>query len=1217
MLGVSLNIKFSAGGSQSNINSQDQDRQSKDRCLDYFAVTDPRDVMTDIYQTRGAALKECYEWILTHTQFQCWLDGNECQVLWVKGDPGKGKTMLLCGIIDELSPATKLADPQAKTLLSFFFCQATAPQLSNAGAVLRGLIYMLVKNQPSLLSYVQERFKDTGEPRFGDTEAWAALCNMFVDILHHSSPDKIYIVIDALDECVQDQDKLLQFVLKQTKGLPRVKWIISSRNHIMQRTRLDDSQSILSLELQENAESVSLATRAYIANKIAELDSLQDDNTLLEHVQHTLQTKAEGTFLWVALVVQEIQHVDSWRVRQVVNDVPRGLDDLYARMIDQIERMPSDEIRYCRLILSAAALAYRPLQLLELGVVSRLPDEIARKAKNIVSMIKRSGSFLTVRDDTIYFVHQSAKDYLIGQGGQSIFLSDHAAAHRRMFTQSLAILERTLRRDVYSLGALGTPVPQAPPPESDPLEVARYSCVYWVDHLERCGTCEDFQDAGPVDAFLRKRCLYWFEALSLLRNVTTGIMSIQKLVSLVQGSKNLRLLDLVRDAHRFFLYHRKAIEESPLQVYVSALVFSPGKSILKGLFSHEGPEWISAKHTLEDHWSACLQTIESHSNSVWSVTFSHDSSLLASGSSDTTVNIWNTGGKCLQTLRGHSDIVNSVGFSHDSKLLASASADKTVIIWDVNGKSLQALRGHCDMVRSVTFSHDSKLIASASNDQTIIIWDTSGKCVRTLRAHSDTVRFVTFSHDSKHLASASNDQTVIIWDTNGRCLQRLQGHSSSVLSVTFSHDSKLLASASSDQTIFIWNANGEHLRTLRGHSSSVWSVAFSHDSTLLASGSSDRTVILWDTQSGQYLQVFRGHSDTVRSVAFSHDSTRLASASQDRTVRIWEISDRQWSRTPQSHNHSIRSVSFSHDLKRLATASLDKSVKIWNTARGERLQTLEGHSDWVWSAIFSSNSKILASASHDQTVKIWDTASGKCLRTLQGHTNWVCSVVFSADSNLLASASGDSTVKIWDTHSGKCLYTLQRHQKAVRAVTFSRDSQLVASGSDDQSITLWNARRGICLRTFQGHKKWVHSVAFSNDAKLLVSGSYDKTIKIWDSASGKCVQSFNIGTIFSTVSFDKTSSHLCTDLGLVPISSPLDMAEGGSTTRELRMQGLGVSYDRRWITWNLENLLWLPSEYRPSCSTVEVSTISIGCDSGLMLIFDFELDRLFQYVANK
>jgi hypothetical protein len=495
------------------------------RCLDYLAVTDPRDVKTTIHQTRGAALKESYDWILHHPQFLCWRDRNDSQVIWLKGDPGKGKTMLLCGIIDELSPTTKLKDTQAKTLLTFFFCQATVPKLSNAYAVLRGLIYMLVDTQPSFLSLIRKKFKENGEPQFGDAEAWATLCNMFLHILRDCSPDKIYILVDALDECMQDQEKLLKFILKETRDLPHVKWIISSRNHVEQRTRLDNSQSILSLELQENADSVSRAIAAYISDRTAELKSLQDDDTLLEYVQQTLQEKAEGTFLWVALVVQELEHVDRWKVRQVVNDVPRGLDDLYKRMINQMKRLANEDMECCRLILSATALAYRPLQLLELGVVSGLPDEIARNAQDIETMIKRSGSFLTVRDSTIYFVHQSAKDYLIEQAGLSIFLSGFPAAHRRMFTRSMKAMNKMLRRDIYGLRSLGTPIDQAKKPKPDPLAAVGYSCIYWVDHLE---------ESVKAEALLRVLCLYWLRLACFLLGLLRGVSSVTEASGLCQ-----------------------------------------------------------------------------------------------------------------------------------------------------------------------------------------------------------------------------------------------------------------------------------------------------------------------------------------------------------------------------------------------------------------------------------------------------------------------------------------------------------------------------------------------------------------------------------------------------------------------------------------------------------------------------------------------------------
>jgi WD40 repeat protein len=85
--------------------------------------------------------------------------------------------------------------------------------------------------------------------------------------------------------------------------------------------------------------------------------------------------------------------------------------------------------------------------------------------------------------------------------------------------------------------------------------------------------------------------------------------------------------------------HKWAIENYPLQVYASALLFSPTRSLIRGLFKREEPDWITIKPAMDDKWSLCLQTLEGHSGSVYSVAFSHDSALVASASYDRTVKI--------------------------------------------------------------------------------------------------------------------------------------------------------------------------------------------------------------------------------------------------------------------------------------------------------------------------------------------------------------------------------------------------------------------------------------------------------------------------------------------------------------------------------------------------------------------------------------------------
>jgi hypothetical protein len=112
------------------------------QCLQDLRLTDPRNDEAKIEDRKDHLLKDSFVWILDHRDFINWRDDDETRLLWIKGDPSKGKTMLLVGVIDELSQ--QLESTPNSGLLSYFFCQGTDSRLNNVTVVLRGLIYLML-----------------------------------------------------------------------------------------------------------------------------------------------------------------------------------------------------------------------------------------------------------------------------------------------------------------------------------------------------------------------------------------------------------------------------------------------------------------------------------------------------------------------------------------------------------------------------------------------------------------------------------------------------------------------------------------------------------------------------------------------------------------------------------------------------------------------------------------------------------------------------------------------------------------------------------------------------------------------------------------------------------------------------------------------------------------------------------------------------------------
>ncbi|KAK4140202.1 putative HET containing-domain vegetative incompatibility protein [Dichotomopilus funicola] len=683
--------------------THENERDSLLRALNW---TDPRIDKLRIERTKGGLYKASSSWILSHPSYQRWRDGDT-KLLWIKGGAGKGKTMLLITITEQLQSQTRLGHPVANSSLSFFFCQNTDNRLNNAVAVLQGLIYLLLVQDVSLFSYLKSDYDRMGKDIFNaannNANAFDALSNVFKQMVQHPRLGNLYLAIDALDECEDGLPDLLNLVRETTLQENRLKWILTSRNRvdIDENLALENPGAKLSLEV--NSEAVSRAIETYIIHKVAEVSSLRSSPVQRTIIQQKLLEKAEGTFLWVDLVLRSIRGILAEDVVRHIDETPLGLLPLYDRMMGGISKFASNYRDSCLAVLSVATLAYRPLHILELQTLAGLKYQTA----DVERIVDMCGSFLTLVDNHVYPIHQSAKDYLVSDTAvDKIFPSGKHAVQRIIVDRSIAAMQKILRRDVYQLvhpGAL-TRNMEAQRPTPDPLLGVGYSCTYWIDHvcetdkadlqgsrryrltnaLEQhiAGSKKSILIRDSIKAFFHTYFLHWLEALSLLGVVSNGILSLTRLRAIVEA-RTAAFTNLIEDAYRFILLNRWLIEQAPLQTYISALLFTPVGSIIRRIFVKEEPSWVLTKPVIEKIWSPCLQTFEGHSGWVQSVAFSPDGSRIASGSNDQTIRIWDAkSGKEVRKLEGHSDRVRSVAFSPDGSRIASGSDDQTIRIWD-------------------------------------------------------------------------------------------------------------------------------------------------------------------------------------------------------------------------------------------------------------------------------------------------------------------------------------------------------------------------------------------------------------------------------------------------------------------------------------------------------------------------------------------------------
>jgi hypothetical protein len=519
-----------------------QAENENNECLRHLCFVNPQDVMRDIKHNKETLIADVWKWILNeraYAAFQNWSESNDqsCKLLWIEASAGTGKTMLLIGIIHELSKQPEMLSPS----LSYIFCQSKGKAkepINNATAVMRSLIWMLLIQQPDLIPLWQKEYNTNSRDLFTHSTSKQTMYRIFTEMITRARP--AYFVVDALDECEQGWETIISVISESISSPARVKWLVSSRPDLRLDTELKrlqggnllGSQTVMKLEIQNQSDRVN----KYVEQKLSDLKRLDEKNTytepILKEISQKITQRAQDNLLWVHFLFKDLVRVRGPRALEKVQNYPLGLRELYEHKILKLEREYPELFECCKDVLLVVSHTFRPLNLDELEeLVPGLPSDPNE-------VVEICNSFLEIHNETITLVHKSAKDYLTDP--KSGFKGANFHGHADIFRSSIAILSsKLIDSNIWGLKQYGFKPEDLEPPNPDPLASITYCCEYWADHLysmndENPKFLRELIEDGNVLKFLEERFLYWLESLSLLGRLSVGVESIRKLLFIAQ-----------------------------------------------------------------------------------------------------------------------------------------------------------------------------------------------------------------------------------------------------------------------------------------------------------------------------------------------------------------------------------------------------------------------------------------------------------------------------------------------------------------------------------------------------------------------------------------------------------------------------------------------------------------------------------------------------------
>lgn len=829
------------------------------------------------------------DWLLNKQSFRDWCDSSSktSRILWISGPPATGKSILAGYVVDQLR--------QADCSCSFFFFKHGDKSKSRLSSCLSSLAYQMTQSSEDARKMVLSMAEDKRDfHRDNERLMWRTL---FSSGILHAGISKTYWVIDALDECVNFAPFLDAMISKLDSAVP-LRILITSREtpEISQLLGGPSLPDVLT-EKMSIADTVSDIYRLVDSKAKTFLARSEDDRRALVN---KIVGKSRGSFLWTTLVLRELSNAHTEEeVAQVLDEVPRGMNQLYSRTLVSMAQIPRSK-SLATAILTWVACSTRPLSIAELA--GALSLDVPGAYTNLKDTILALCGQMVVVDkfDRVQMIHETAREFLFNKDMVSEFSIDKKAAHARIAKSCLRYL-----------GSEELKPPRMPrrtkaPPKR--LEFAAYACTAFSYHLAH----SDPQNGDVLQLlhrFLGLNVLSWIEYIAQGGNLNPLVSAAKHFKVYYNEAtaersplgKDMRAvrswqIDLVRISARF----SEAILASPISIFFTILPFCPSESAI------QQTSFASRRLSLHGHsetqWDDRLTCIDYPGSQTTCV--GYGDGIFAVGLSDGVIKLYHA--MSCQELRSlqHGEAVKHLTFEPKSNLLAS-SGNKLIRLWNTStGENLRSLSvPHrtieilFDGERLLAASHKSRLTTWVLEDDeaepSIVPWARSGDDSKPPTQQPPNA--ISISTEHRLLAVAYSGQPVILWDIEsealyGTCGKRLPNgdvstHRVTSLVLNANPGLELLAISYLDGDLVIMDPFSDlEIESVRAE---CHTLAGSPDGRFLAGAAGNGTIKIYEFETLKPVYSIRAANFFIKQIAFSQTSLQLIDI-RGAQSNVWE-----------------------------------------------------------------------------------------------------------------------------------------------------------------------------------------------------------------------------------------------------------------------------------------------------------------------------------------